>query len=378
MTEKIVTGRDNNMQFCLLSALGMIFVVDGHLGHSFFDIGGLFQYYSFHMQLFVFISGYFYRCGSEEHIGSYIQRKFQRLMIPYFIWNLIYGLIAGYLRGHGFTFGEPLSLYRLFVEPFRLGYQFTLNHAAWFVPTLFLTETVHVLLVRAGHRIKAGCALRTLFCFGLGIAGIFLSKHIGTGGFMLPIIKVMFLLPIYSAGVWYRERLEERDKVGNAVYFSILIGAALLLLYSGKTLIYAVSHCQDFPGYLLPYATAALGIAFWLRVSRILSPVCQNSRLVYWLGRNTFPVMMHHMMAFFLFNTLFAVAASHTSLFAGFDFAAYKTDFYYCYVPKGIVQFKIVYLAAGIMAPLLLQKGIDIIRNYLKNNIRITEMGEQR
>ena len=42
-------SQPTNMQFALLSALGIFFVVDGHLNNSFFDIGGLLPYYSFHM-----------------------------------------------------------------------------------------------------------------------------------------------------------------------------------------------------------------------------------------------------------------------------------------------------------------------------------------
>ena len=36
-----------NMQFCILSALGMFFVVDGHLNNSYLDIGGLVPYTPF-------------------------------------------------------------------------------------------------------------------------------------------------------------------------------------------------------------------------------------------------------------------------------------------------------------------------------------------
>lgn len=56
---KQIKGNTVNMQFAVLSALGMFFVVDGHLNNSYLDIGGLFPYYSFHMPLFAFISGYF-------------------------------------------------------------------------------------------------------------------------------------------------------------------------------------------------------------------------------------------------------------------------------------------------------------------------------
>ena len=39
---KQIKGNTLNMQFAVLSALGMFFVVDGHLNNSYLDIGGLF------------------------------------------------------------------------------------------------------------------------------------------------------------------------------------------------------------------------------------------------------------------------------------------------------------------------------------------------
>ena len=137
--ERTGASPGTNMQFALLSALGIFFVADGHLNNSYLDIGGLIPYYSFHMQLFVFISGYFCR-EEQERFASYGIRKFKRLMLPYFAWNLVYGILAAFLRGYGFSFGDPVSLETLFAEPFRTGYQFILNHPAWFVPALFLVE----------------------------------------------------------------------------------------------------------------------------------------------------------------------------------------------------------------------------------------------
>ena len=126
--------QETNIPFCLLSVLGIIFVVDGHLNHSFFDIGGLIPYYAFHMPLFIFISGYFFRMKEGESLWRFAKRKFLRLMIPYYFWNLIYGFLAAFLRRNGFLFGEPITLDTLVLEPFCLGYQFILNHAAWSFP----------------------------------------------------------------------------------------------------------------------------------------------------------------------------------------------------------------------------------------------------
>ena len=89
------------------------------------------------------------------------------------------------------------------------------------------------------------------------------------------------------------------------------------------------------------------------------------------MGRNTFPIMMHHMMVFLGIKTAYALLARQGGIFAGFDFAAYKTDFYYCYLPRGIVQLKVFYLAAGLFLPLIFKrledKGSDFFGRFVYN-----------
>lgn len=379
----------NNIQFCLLSLLGIIFVVDGHLSNGLFDLNGLFYYYSFHMPLFVFISGYFYRAGSERDILGYIKHKFMRLMVPYFIWNLIYGIVAQVLRQYGFAFGEPITAFTLFVEPFRHGYQFILNHAAWFVPTLFLIQITYVCMRRliggispeeakknrGGERIPCpGKWYLWAALFGIiGVTGVFLAKATGPDGFWLTLVKVMFLLPFYGGGIFYRERLEARDRLGNVWYFFIVLGMALAIALSGKRVVYAVSDCRDLTGYLLPYLSGFLGIAFWLRVSRILAPAFENSRLVRYGGRNTYTIMMHHMMVLFVIRTGYAFMAKYFGMFPDFSFESYKGDFYYTYLPNGLLQLRIWYLILAITLPLCLQAGVDRIKMRWRNGfVRIS------
>ena len=64
-----------NRQMRILSAIGIILVAAGHLGYDLFDIGGLFPYYSFHVFIFLFVSGYFYRTQAQERIGRYLLGK---------------------------------------------------------------------------------------------------------------------------------------------------------------------------------------------------------------------------------------------------------------------------------------------------------------
>ena len=135
-----------NMTFGLLSGFAIIMVVAGHLGYDLMAAGGLFPYYSFHVPLFLFISGYFYKDAEEEHPLAYIVRKCRRLLVPYLAWNLFYGLIAHFLRTCGLAIGEEISFRTLFLTPFLHGYQFLYNYAAWFVPVLFFIEVMNLFM----------------------------------------------------------------------------------------------------------------------------------------------------------------------------------------------------------------------------------------
>ena len=70
-----MTVRRENEELRILSAIGIILVAAGHLGYNLFDLGGLFPYYSFHVFLFLFVSGYFYRPEAEKEIGRYLARN---------------------------------------------------------------------------------------------------------------------------------------------------------------------------------------------------------------------------------------------------------------------------------------------------------------
>ena len=115
-------------------------------------------------------------------------------------------------------------------------------------------------------------------------------------------------------------------------------------------------------GPVIPYVTVVTGIAFWLRVAKVLAPVCGGNRAVVCLGQNTFSVMMHHIMVFMLIKMMLAGIAGRTGYLADFDFERFYTDIDYCYLVKGSEAFKMVYLAAGIVLPLMLQRGLAVLR----------------
>lgn len=158
-----------------------------------------------------------------------------------------------------------------------------------------------------------------------------------------------------------------------------MLGIQVLLHLCCNGLAYSSVWVTGFAnGPVIPYVTAVSGIAFWLRAARLLSPLCDGRQsdedaaqnpaggFLLYLGRNTYAVMMHHVMAFMLVKMVLAGAAAHTGYLADFDFVRFYADIDYYYLVKGSEAFQMVYLAAGVGLPLMLQRGIDAFMPVLK------------
>ena len=71
-----MSGAKTDYRFKLLYAIGMICIVAGHCGDGGFSMMyEFFTPYSFHLALFVFCSGYFYKEKAESSPGKYIIKK---------------------------------------------------------------------------------------------------------------------------------------------------------------------------------------------------------------------------------------------------------------------------------------------------------------
>ena len=214
---------DRNKTFTLLSGISIILVLASHLDFNVLTIGEMFPYYSYHVMLFVFISGYFYHPEEEAHILSYIKRKALRLLLPYFIFNLLYGLLATLLHGFGFSIGENISLYNVFIAPFLSGHQFMYNCTAWFVPALFLIELCNII----GRKILSLLHLKNewllLFAYlAVGCMTVYFAKRGSIYDYYKLPGRILFMLPAFQFGRIYKAKLEAHDRLPGYLYFPIL------------------------------------------------------------------------------------------------------------------------------------------------------------
>lgn len=388
-----------NVAFGILSALAILMIVAGHQGYDILTVGGLFPYYSFHVPLFMFISGYFYRDEEEGQPLSYLKKKAKRLLLPYFIWNVAYGILAAVMRNFGgFAMGEAVSLKTLFVTPFLNGYQFILNYAAWFVPVLFIVEVMNLCMRLLLGRLRINS--EWLILVGTLAVGMLVVQFAIEGrvwGMYKTPGRILFLYPCFQMGQFYKKKLEAGDTLGNVPYFAVVLGVQVLLQLCCNGLAYSSVWVTGFAnGPVIPYVTVVSGIAFWLRVSKILAPLCESRQsdasaaqadakrqsapepaggFLLFLGRNTYAVMMHHVMAFMLVKMILAVTAAHTGYLADFDFVRFYADIDYYYLVKGSEAFQMVYLAAGVGLPLLMQRWQDILLRSVRRRLQTGRSG---
>ena len=349
-----------NPTFRILSALAIIFVVAGHADFGIFDIAGMFPYYSFHVGIFAFISGYFYKEKNEENIINYIKKKVWHLLVPYYIWNLIYGLFTTGLRMAGFQIGSPITLKTLLLDPVLGGHQFGLNFASWFVPVLFLIEVMNIL----GRKFLNFLHLKKetlIFMASLlvGVMVVYLSIRGSVWGYYKHIGCILFLFPFFQAGQFYKKVLEEKiSRIPIAAYFTaVCILQYLILIYSKGQIAYSAVWCTGFAsGPLVPYITTFTGIAFWLGVARVLVPLWKEGNLLDTIGKNTFGIMMHHIMGFGVLNTIYFLVSGTGVLFADFDVTQFLASYEYRYLPFGMESGKWLYFIVGIGVSLVIQK----------------------
>ena len=200
-------------RFKILYAIGIIFVVIGHCGGGGINIlSDWFPPYAFHLQLFAFASGYFYKSSSEEYIGKYILKKIKTLLVPLYCWNFFYGLVVIVLSFKGFTIGfdsntEMFS--KLLILPITTGHQFMYNLGGWFVIPLFMVQIYNVLArkIFSLNNKKINEGVWYIFNLLLGMIGVYLASKDFRFGWWLVLVRMLFILPFFSLGIYYRSMI---------------------------------------------------------------------------------------------------------------------------------------------------------------------------
>lgn len=369
-----------NEQFLILYCLGIIFIVDGHTSQFLSLLNKFIPYYSFHIPLFSFCSGYFSEKNLSKSFAQLVLHKTKKLLVPFFFWNTFYGFACQLLKAADIiSFGMPLSFYSLVILPLKRGTGFGFNSPSWYVPSHLIIELVSYypaqILQRYGQLAHLLYFSITLLACILAIELAMAGYDVNRGWWVL-FDRVAFLLPFYSAGIIYRKFLEPYDYKSEAMFF--LIHYAFTILYSlffGSIHGYSLASCSNFHSVHKPIISAFLGILFWLHISHLLIPLLKHNAFVFEIGTHTFSIMMHHMTGFFLLTQIWRFL-DFLGYIQGFDISSAKRRLFYIYLPHRNELFSSLYILFGLGTSFLIDYLGKTIIKTLKKSVSSTSKTE--
>lgn len=293
-----------NHEFKVLYMLGMIFVMCGHFGTDILTVGGIFQYDTFHIPMFIFASGYFYKSKYASNIrmvGNYCKKKIIHLLIPYYVWNLIYYILAFLIQKKTvfrIVDTQRLTLSNWLFVPFQLADGAVYNVAAWFLMALFLCQIFNNLIRYFLQKIKV--VNTDILMLLISLMGAVLSIELAENGWnvewRLGGCRTLYLLFYYNLGVVYKRYLEKvGEKINDivAIVCCICANLTLISMYGDNV---PICYNMTFDAGINPFyymARAIIGILFWLRVVKIITGGLGLNKIGIYYANHTFSLMMH-------------------------------------------------------------------------------------
>lgn len=356
-----------NQQFMILSVIGITIMLTCHFAGDIYEYISIFPF----VPIFVFISGYFYKEKNEEKIGEYIWHKFKRLMIPFFIINILYGILIQILKKFNVVnYGAEISLYTLFVQPFINNNQFVFNFPAWFVPALFTTNITYVIIHKLTSKIKWKYkeeALLIIFSI-FNILSVQCASFATDKNFLVIALRVCFFLPFMQLGHLYQSKWQKQDeKIPTPLYLLICILINYLLYKLFGKLTYDLHEFSGFNSNAeVVLISSVIGILFYTRIAEVLSKYIGKNRFINYIGNNTYTIMAHHLFAVFILDFILYIINQNIIPIPHFDLTRFQTGWIYIYeIPNLKIALDILHLLLGLTVPLVFKYIYDKIREKI-------------
>lgn len=298
----------------ILSAIGAVMVVDVHSWTALGPLTNYLPYNSFFMQMFVFISGYFFVYSEDMKLGAYLKKKTINLLVPYYVWWFIYGFIVWFFKKYTVVnIGDDFSLFHLVLGPWLSGEDWAFNGPSWFIIPFYILQIVYFALRKIIGKYWNEWIATIAFAL-LEILAMYIEIYRGPVPNWVNLFRVMALLIYYQFGVLYRKYFEAafRKASGLLVCSVCVLGDWILVNRYENTEFYFNKMQWRFPEVanhsalilILPIATGILGTAFWLKVSQYFETVFGDNRLVNFISNHTFEIMMNHAICIWAANWL--------------------------------------------------------------------------
>lgn len=357
----------------VLSAIGILMVVDHHTFTALNLFGDYIPYNSFFMPMFVFISGYFNKVDTSTRLLPYIGKKIRTLLLPFaglslFVF-IIQQLMTAFKGGEMTTYGAWYISYVL-QRIITVGSFAPIAEPTWFVITLFSVLLIYAVLKKFLYKIWNSYVMLLLFC-ALHLLAVYFAKTSlpYSSEYLLLPLKCLFFLPFLEMGIIYRDHLEEKHSALTgggkiALLFILLFINMIRTLYLPAPYDLAFDSIDELSGFTSPYIVTPLissvtGILFWLTLVELIGKPVYESRFVNFMSCNTFWIMGLHITFFNILNCILLAINDHIAALPYFDAGYFRESEWYYW--EWSADLKLAYVLIGILGPLALKWGFDRI-----------------
>lgn len=251
----------------ILKGIGVLLVILGHTSRV--PTGIVLWIYSFHMPLFFWVSGYFFKPNQDTRM--YILKKCRSLIAPYILYSAIF------LLSNAILVREDSEVLLGEIRDGLVG-QGT-DGILWFFVALFWTEVVFHLTEKYFHRFTPLIILVYVF------SANYFSTITGYESGMFKLPSAFFAVGFYYIGYVFR-----KNDLISKIHIRYMIIAVFLNLLCTKLLHPSLSlNIARSDNVIMGYIVAMLGIIGFVGVSKILdaSPLSPIQYVLSYIGRES-------------------------------------------------------------------------------------------
>ncbi len=368
----------------IYAAINIMCIVDAHAWTSLGFVKNYLPYNMFIIPAFIFNSGYFFTYREETRLRDFTKRKIQKLLFPYYIWWFIYAAFVFLLNlVSGIKIGWDVNLKSLILGPWISGECWAFNNPSWFVCTLFCVQFAYFIIRKALAKVWNDWVFLVILTF-LSISTTYYVMFYPVNEYLTSGFRTLILMWFFQFAIIFRSRMEEGFKKCSGMILCascLLITAILGQVFRGATFGFnalawngdGMTGKEDYAGIYL-ILVGLLGIIFWLKISQLLVPAIENSKIINFISNHTFEIMINHII-FMWFVNLILVALSGSFEFVNFDIQRAVNDPWYRWTDSNWCQY--IYFVAGMLGSMLVAYLSDQIKSAISKRKAMKKEGEQ-
>ncbi len=364
-------NKQRSVEMDLVKGLAILLTVIGHT-----ETPAQNFIYLFHMAAFFMASGYLYWESASDSLASvkkYIIRKIKGLWLPYALWTAIFSILRNVFIDLNIYTADPMILTAVeskyaAVTPYWTVKETLINilkgcilpgnvqvgGALWFLATLLQIAALYALIDFALKQVQRG--KRVIIAQGVVSAAFLLLGYWFSvkGIFLFGIVRTFSFYCLFYLGFVfgkYKETLLDHNAVKTGL---VMLGSFCLLLVCNRLGGIALGENV----FMNPIFLLTASVAGWLLLyegATFLKKVPVLCKTVSYMGANTLPIVILHLLAFKIVSYIGVFANGHRRYLVAAFPVLYRGGMWW-----------IAYTAVGIAVPLLLNILYRKIKGYVR------------